>query len=148
MNALVPAVAGCPEPTSVLDGHLLARRDFRVRWSDGRFLFCSEWSRRANVLSPELERQLKEEGVPSRWRHEEHVWECTPVRNRKTGAWAGFNLRSVSRPPGSKEIYPREKRRVEVEADFLSGVLAAAEERLAAALREDEDWLRRTTRST
>jgi hypothetical protein len=93
-----------------------------------------------------VKQRLLEERVPSRWQHGEHVWEYVPIQNRKTGVWGGFTIRSVRRPQGSKGHCPREKRRVEVTADTLAGALAAAEERLALALREDEAWLRRTMR--
>jgi hypothetical protein len=147
-NALVPIVAGSPQAASVLDGHLLARRDFWVEWREGQFHFLAEWTRKADTLTPEVRQRLLDERLPGRWQHGEHVWEYVPVQNQKTGAWVGFHIRSISRPHGSKDHCPREKRRVEVGADTLGGVLAAAEEQLAAAVREDEAWLRQTSRCT
>ncbi len=148
MNALVPAVAGSGEAVSALDGFLLASREFHVNWHEGQFHFTAQWTRRADALGVEVKRRLIEERVPSRWRHGEHVWEYVPVQNHRTGAWVGLNIRVVSRPASSKQHCPCEKRRVEVMADTLGAVLASAEERLARALREDEEWLGQTTRCT
>jgi hypothetical protein len=54
-----------------------------------------------------------------------------------------------SKPPGNNRLNPRwESRSVEAAAATLGGVLVVAEELLAAALREDEEWLRRTRRCT
>lgn len=146
MNAFFPVVSGSAEAVSALDGHLLARRSFEVKWQEGRFHFTSRWVRAANRLTPEMKQQLREEKVPIRWRHGEYVWEVTPLQHRKTGAWDYFSTRSVSRPPGSKGFSPSEPWQVAVEAGTLAGVLAAAEERLAAEQRDEEEWLRQIVR--
>ncbi len=54
----------------------------------------------------------------------------------------------MSRPPGSKDTYPVERRRIEAVGPSLAAVLTAAEELVAAARRDDEEWRRRTAQCT
>jgi hypothetical protein len=147
MNDRVPVVAGAPAAASVLDGHILALWQFTVRSDGARFALVTEWSRQADRIGSAARQQIHAEGVPSRWRHGEYVWEFVPFKGRTSGK-PMMRVRSVSSPPGSKFPYPRERRRVEVEADSLGAVLAAAEGPLAVALGEDEEWLGRTHRCT
>ena len=54
--------------------------------------------------------------------------------------------REAYRPVRSVLTTSSEPRQVAVEAGTLAGVLAAAEERLAAEQRDEEEWLRQIVR--
>lgn len=130
---------GAPEAVSALDAHLLSNRHFEVDWCDGRFRLAASWKRDAFFDLPlEIQRQIRQAGVPSRWRHEEFVFEFTPFINKRTGN-GYLKGQMISHPPGQAVL--RQDRRVEVTGDSLAAVLAAAEEPMATSRREDEQWL-------
>jgi len=52
--------------------------------------------------------------------------------------------KTTGRPAGSKQLFPREERQIEVLGRSLADVLTNAEGPIAAALREDKEWYRRT----
>jgi hypothetical protein len=145
MNLLDPP--GSSEAVSALDAHLLDGHRFEVEWAGEQFRLVSAWRRDARVPR-ELMRELIAAGAPTRWRHGEYVWDVVPGRSRKTGEWTFADYKSISRPAGSKDIYPVERRRVEAVGSSLAGVLTAAEDVVAAARRDDEQWQRRTLRCT
>jgi len=138
---------GSLESVSALDAHVLDGWRFGIEWSNEHFRLATEWRRDARPAR-EIMRQLITEGVPTRWCHGEFVWEIIPGRSRKTGEWKFAHFKSLSRPPASKEIYPVEKRRAEAEGSSLVVVLNTAEELMAAARHEDQQWQCRTTRCT
>jgi hypothetical protein len=134
-----PDNGGSPEAVSALDAHLLSSRHFEVGWCDDRFRLAASWKRDAFWDLPlEVRRQIQEAGVPSRWRHEEFVFEFTPFINKKSGN-GSLKGQMISHPPG--QVVLREDRRVEVTGDSLAAVLTAAEEPMATSRREDEQWL-------
>jgi hypothetical protein len=145
MNQLDPA--GSSEETSALDAQVLTGHRFEVEWAGEQFRLVTEWRREARVPR-EVMQELIAAGAPTRWRHGDYIWDVVPARSRKTGEWKVASYQSVSRPLGVKDIYPVEKRRVEALGTSLIGVLAAAEDLVAAARHDDEEWHRRTIRCT
>ncbi len=145
MHRLDPV--GSSEGESALDAHLLDGHGFAVEWSGEQFRLVTAWRRQARVPRAVM-RELIAAGAPTRWRHGDYVWDVVPCRNKRTGEWKFAEYKSVSRPSGSKDIYPLERRRVEAVGPSLVGVLTAAEDLVAAARRDDGGWHRRTLRCT
>ena len=131
------ASSGVPDAVSALDDYLLgSNRGFAVRQQEDRLHFRAHWWRSFHTPKA-LKQRVVSERVTIHWRHGEYRYVTAPVQGKTK--WLP-QTKTTARPIGAKLPYPCEERCVEAVADTLPALFAAADQPIAAAVREDAAW--------